>query len=419
MKSVSDVAKLVKGEIDRIWKEYKPLERIVPLKHLQKKVKSYDEPFFNQFLEGLYKYYKLHKKRKEIKAELEYPEEKRSREKVIGIAKETQYLLNQAKKKLELLDLQQNFKLDFDNFCRAFTYYACLQEFKQQTVIYMHDGDFDRAKNEAEKGLRKANNPEDRNSFAGLKSECEAYKTFIDKRWWEISDEDFRNAIKSFETAVDCYDRCRDEHQNEYEYKDKIMSVPMALISLLKFITSPNFDNVSHLVEFCEIRDKYPTVQYAFRSVRKSTSQRKKQRNLIMQYLKNVVYKIAAFNIFEELRTMTIELENFAWKTDNVYQEIARKISPDSASLYKRKRPPSIEAFIDHCEELFGKNLPESIVMLRDIYHDCKHKTVYITYTPEPDKFAEELVNRILRVYDVLKDLRKDIERLKGFFIVH
>lgn len=416
MNSVVDAAKIVLNEIVRIWKEYKPLERIEPLKHLQKEVKSCDETFFNQFLEGLYKYFKLHRKRKKIRAELEYPEEKRNREKVIGIAREVQYLLNQARMKLELLDLPEALQLKFENWCNNFIYYANMQECKQRIIIYMHDGDFGGAKEEAEEGLGKASSFEDRNYFAGLRSECEAYKTLIEKRWWEISDKDFKDAIQSLEAAVDCYDRCRDEYQNEYEYKDNIMSVPMAMISLLKFMISPTLGSVSNMVRFCEIRDKYPTVQYAFRPVRKSTSERKKQRNLIMQYLKNVVYKIAAFNIFEELRTIIVELENFAWKTDAVYQKIAKEI-PDRASIYKGKHAPSIEVFVDHCKDLFGNNLPKSIATLRDIYHDCKHKTVYITYTPEPDKFAEELVNRILSVYDVLKNLRMDIEHLKGYFI--
>jgi hypothetical protein len=398
-------------------KEHKMLERSESLKQLYKKIKSDNNmPFFNQFLEGAWKYHTLQERRKTIKAELEYPSEKEGREKLIELGKEVQYFLYQAEKKLELLDLSEDIKKYFDNYIRKYTHFTEMQLLYQQTIIYMHDAEFDKAKSEAERGLKRATLSEDINQFAGLKSEAEAYNTIISKRWWEISSEDFSNTVKMFSRAVDCYSRCK--RANEYEFENKTTSMPKAIISLLSFIASPTFDNVNHLVEFVRIRDKYPVVQYAFTPARKASSERKKQRDLIMQYLKNETYKIAAFNIFEDFRTMVIELERFAHKNPFVCQK-AKEIDPGRASLYMGDHPPAIENFREDCRKIFGDEFPQSVDELTQIYHDCKHKKVFVTITSEPDKFAEELVNRILVDYAILKNVKKDINYLKELFTAH
>jgi len=409
---LSDVAESVRSELNKIWE--KPLRtRSEPLQLLRKKINSYGIPFFNQFLKGLYTYSKLAEKRKGITKELEYVQKKAQREKLVEMTKETKYLLGEAKKKLDLLDIPEEYKEDFEDLIRTVSYYATTQEFWQQAIVSMYEGDYDEAEDLAEKGLEEAKNrgnSRNINQFAGLKFECKAFRAFVDKRWWEINSKDFTEAVKGFQEALDCYVRA--------EATEKITSVPLALINILQFIASPTFDNLTYLVEFGELRDRYPTIAHAFRPARSSISERHRLRDLIMQFLGNVAYKIAAFNIFEEFRTMVVELENFAWKTDQVYREVKRKI-PDRASLYNTKHAPSIENFVDDCTELFGKDLPESIIMLKDIYHDCKHKKIYINYTPEPDKFAEELVNRVISSYEVLKGLRDDMGQLKALFMRH
>lgn len=402
---LDDIAKLVKSELEKIW--LKPdNERPELLRALRSNIKSYGIPFFNQLLDGLYQFSTLHAKRAMITSDLESSVEQRSREKLINEANEVKYVLNEAKMKLNALNISDELKSFFDIFSSGCGYYANMQVLWQQAMIYMRDGDYDKAEEEAEKGLLAASQRKDSrnlNQFAGLKSECEAYMAFVNKRWWDISNNDYRNAISLFEKAINCYG------------KAQVSSgmVPEAMICLLKFISSPTLDSISYLVRFGEIRDRYPSVGDAFGPSKGLTSERKKQRNMMMRYLRNVTYKIAAFNIFEELRTLTVELENFAWKNDDVYQ----KLPADRAQVYKRSRPPPIETFVDDCEELLlGKDLPKSITLLRDIYHDCKHKTIFIDYNPEPDKLAEEIVNKILSAYEYIKDLYNDAKRLKGYF---
>jgi len=408
-----EIAEDILNKLDRIWIDYTPLAaRYEPLKLLKKEISSYGIPFFNQFLDGLINHSLLQKMRKTIKMEFEYPQEKRSREKLIEKAKETKYFFCEAEKKLKLLDLSEKQKVRLNRWMSKNSYYSSVLEFWQQAIILMHDGDFSGVIQEAQKGIEEAKKyarPRNINQFAGLKKESEAYLSIVDKRWWEITSTDFKNAIRKFEEALECYDRA--------ESFIKIKCVPLTLVNLLRFIESPNFSNVKYLVKFQEFRDKHPEVEYAFRPIKKSSSERKRQRNLIIQYIRNVAFKIAALNIFEEFRTLTVELENFAWKTDNVHQEIKKKI-PNKASVYNsRTHAPSIENFVDDCKILIPEVLPQSIIMLKDIYHDCKHAKIRFSYTPNPDKFAEDLINKIIDNYNILKDLKGDIGYLKEHFM--
>lgn len=411
LKSVFEIAEIIRNELNSIVKTRKMLERSEQLKQLYKQTKSeYNIPCFNQFLEGIWKYHAVQEKRKKITSISDYSQGKQARENIIASDKDVQYLLNQASEKLDQLDIPPELKNYFGNYIRKYTYYSKMQMHYQQTIIFLHEGQFDKAKKEAEAAIGDATISEDRCQFAGLKFESEAYLSIIEKRWWEIRNVDFRDAAKLVSKALECYNRCKSA--DKYEFQNKVTSIPQAIASLLSFISAPTFDNIHFLAQFTRIRDTYPAVQYAFRPTTESSSQRKKQRDLIMQYLQNEVYKTAAFNIFEEFRTMVVDLERFAHNNENVY----KKISPKRASIYQGRHPPAIENFIEDCIETFGERFPQSVGELKNIYHDCKHKKVYVTLTPEPDKFANELVNTILEKYAVMKNVKDDINNLKCLF---
>jgi hypothetical protein len=416
----------VLNELNMIFQQNRSIERIKPLKSLKKHVKKEKSPFIDQLLDGLLAYHNVVKirSRQNKLYNIGYDDEIKNRQSIITRSIESKYLLNEASKKLSKLTLNPEISNSYyHQFIDPFIYFATIQEYKQKSVIYLHDLNYEEALNTISDGIEVSHNRGTQSAlpdfffFKGLEMESKAYHILAETSWYEIDTAVFGHAIKHLDTSVEFYRKSSDEKQ----FFKTITVIPLALSYLLKFISNPIFENMQNLISFIDLKERYPIIDRSFIVTDDETSSKRKiKKDKILQYTLSVVYKIAALNIFEKFRYIVTDLETYITSSQIMASKI-KKIDSINPGIYHHGRPASIENIVNHIIIIYeqeGKTFPPSIGILKNIYHKFKHgyDTSFILYESKIGAFAEEILKEVQLNYENLSSLDADIYRLKNDF---
>jgi len=147
------------------------------------------------------------------------------------------------------------------------------------------------------------------------------------------------------------------------------------------------------------------------------------------QFIKGTVIKVAAWNIFSEIRYNLNLIETAAnSKIDCLSRYFTDKgMDPKRLEYYlikpekRSKTDVTCDRFITDLEKTSSELLPpvlnkherSSIVIAHDIYHFCKHqKMQFDLYSSTVDQFSAEFIERVEKEYKKLSRLSIDTDDL-------
>ena len=413
-------------------------QRLPKLTQLRARVKKLNEYFIARLLEGLCDYYEAREMVQTYQASkndnTSYDEEVEMREKVISLAVKTVYTLKASRDMSKNLDAPKEIRNKIESSIDWHIYLATNLDFRQRLIISMNDLNYSEAKKLAESGLELAKiQPGSQKSimtninfYAGNLKEIEAFERFCDKRFWEITTNDFMASSKLFDQSVEILERAATLNVD----LDRLTSVSKAWSYLLRFIARPSLENLEYLAEYRKLEESFPTVrrQFSFEETR-HVSRRKLRAARMSAFLRDSVYKIACWNVFNELHFNVNLVEGFINVPSN--KELLRnifsktKMPIDRLNRYfelneESKSHLTYEYFMDDIEKYLPDLLPltagpknqPSLILAKNLYHLCKHQNIQADiYSPKREQFTELFVDKILKGYKVLKTLNLDRTR--------
>lgn len=419
-------------DLQKAFNVKQPKDRLTLLNSLLKK---YDIRFCKKMLNGIMGFYKakglLINYKESEKAELASEYEQRIREKAIGMAKYAKLELQGAEKEVELQKIPVQLKSHFLGILRSHICLSEILELRQQVSIYLTNAEYKKSKmlglrgrnlvrdymEKIKSGSVASRFPQDLNFFMGAVFESEAFTAFIDKRFWEINASDFEKAVKKFEQAIGCYERaCETPVDLEI-----LTPVPKAWVALLKFLSSPTFENFEQVIIFLRLAEEYSNVRATFGFAppieNEKRSERTRRAQKVSLFVRNSVYQHAALNIFEKMRGIVATVESMINRQDTkmlIHDKLKRSLAPEKRlRKYLEHGMVTFDRFIADCEKYLPDILPSvSLVKVKDIYSWCKHapqKTMNIYLQPLED-FSQKLIQKVSKKYKDMKTIDQDLK---------
>jgi len=436
MKIRSDRLVILRG-IDQILRE-NIAQRLPKLIQLRGQVKRIGKPFISILLESLCGYYEAREILQIYQASkgenTSYDEEVEKREKVIALLNNTLYDLEKARDMAKLQEIPENTLRKVESTIDWYTYLATNLDLRQRLILSMNDLEYSEAMKIAKKGLELAKTLSSNqkavianiNFYAGHLKEIEAFEKFCDKRFWEITSNDFLCSSRLFDESVKILERVATKRVD----LERLTSVSKAWSYLLGFIAKPSLENIEYLAKYRQLEESFPTVRRQFAiDKERNVSKRKLRAARMRAFLRDSVYKIACWNVFNELHFNVNLIESYinAPSRRELLFKIFEKAGMPKERLIRysvlnegNKLHLTYEYFINDVEEYLpgflpltiGKNDKPSLIIAKNLYHLCKHQKIQVDiFSPIRDQFTELFVDKILKEHAILKTLNLDRTR--------